>query len=111
MNQPSKIEKIKQYIVLRHEISPAIAAIGVSHAVLGAYLKWRNEPIVEEWVAGIFYKVICQARNHDEWEAIKKWPNGLQITESSIGGTCIAIAFLPIRWSKGHIYNDLKLYS
>lgn len=108
MSQPSKI---KQYIVLRHEIPPSVATIGVAHGVLGAYLKWKDEPIVQQWVSGIFYKVICQARNLEEFEAVKKWPDGLQITESSLNGLCIAVVFKPVLWSKSHLYNELKLYS
>jgi peptidyl-tRNA hydrolase len=102
--------KIKQYIVLRQEIPPSVATIGVAHGVLGAYLKWKDEPIVQQWVSGIFYKVICQARNHEEFEAIKKWPDGLQITESSLNGLTIAVVFKPFEWSKSSIFNDLKLY-
>ena len=102
--------KIKQYLVLRHEIPPSVATIGVAHGVLGSYLKWQNEPIVQQWVSGIFYKVICQARNYEEFEAIKKWPDGLQITESKLNGLCICVAFKPFVWSKSSIFNDLKLY-
>lgn len=104
--------KIKQYIVLRHEISPAVAAIGVGHGVLASYLKWQNDPIVREWVHGIFYKVICQAENREEWELIKKWQyDKIIMTESSLDNLEIAVVFKPIVWTKSHIFNDLKLYS
>lgn len=105
--------KIKQYIVLHYNISPAVATIGCSHGVLAAYLKWKDDPMVQDWVSGKygpFYKVICQARNEQEWEAIKKWEGGLQITESSLDNLCIAIVFKPFIWSKSSIFTELKLY-
>ena len=103
-------EKIKQYLIVRPNISPAIACIGVAHGVLGSYLKWQEDPIVKQWVGGIFYKVICQARDMNEWEAIKKWPDNIIITESSLGKLDICLAFKPFVWSKSSIFNDLKLY-
>lgn len=105
--------KIKQYIVLRPGISPAVATIGCSHGVLAAYLKWQNEPIVQDWISGKygpFYKVICQARDMNEWEAIRKWEDNIQITESSLDNMCIAIVFKPIEWSRSSIFNELMLF-
>jgi hypothetical protein len=103
-------QKIKQYLVLRPSISPAIATIGVAHGVLASYLKWKDDPIVQEWVGGVFYKCICQARDMNEWEAIKKWPNNIIMTESSIGNIEICIVFKPFVWNKSSIFNELKLY-
>jgi hypothetical protein len=105
--------KIKQYLVLRPSISPAIATIGVAHGVLATYLKFKDEQIVQDWISGKygpFYKVICQARDLKEWEAIKKWPNNIVITESSLDNLDICIAFKPFEWTKSSIFNDLKLY-
>ena len=102
--------KIKQYLVLRPEISPPIACVAVAHGVLASYLKWQNEPIVQEWVNGVFYKCICQARDFKEWEAIKKWPDNIIMSESSLDNLEICIAFKPFLWSKSSIFNELKLY-
>jgi hypothetical protein len=106
--------KIKQYLVLRPEISPSVACIGVAHGVLGSYLKFKDDSIVQDWISGKygpFYKVICQAKNMHEWEAIKKWSDNVIITESSLGGLEICVAFKPFIWNKSSIFNDLKLYS
>lgn len=108
------IIRIKQYLVLRHGISPSIATIGVAHGVLGSYLKWQNEPIVQDWVSGKygpFYKVICQAQDQQQWEAIKKWPDSVIITESKLDNMEVCVAFKPFKWSKSSIFNELKLYS
>lgn len=105
------LTKIKQYIVLRHEISPALACIGVGHGVLAAYLKWKDEQIVKDWVGSIFYKCICQAENESQWNAIKNWKEDkVVITESSVDNMEIAIIFKPAPFSRGSIFNDLKLY-
>jgi hypothetical protein len=106
--------KIKQYIVLRHEISPALACIGVGHGVLAAYLKWKDEQIVKDWVSGEygpFYKVVCQAENEAQWNAIKNWKEDkVVITESSVDNLEIALIFKPAPFSKGSLFNELKLY-
>jgi hypothetical protein len=105
--------RIKQYLVLRPNISPAVATIGVAHGVLASYLKWKDEKIVQDWVSGEygpFYKCICQAESMREWEAIKKWENGVIITESKLDNLDICVAFKPFIWSKSSIFNELKLY-
>jgi len=106
--------KIKQYLVLRPEISPAVATIGVGHGVLAAYLKWQTDEIVKDWVSGKygpFYKVICQANDLNHFEMIKKWPDNIQITESRLDNLCICIVFKPFVWEKPSIFNELKLYN
>lgn len=104
-------QKIKQYIVLRPEISPPLACIGVGHGVLAAYLKWKDDQIVKDWVGGIFYKCICQAQSFKEWNAIKNWKEDkIVITESSVDNLEIALIFKPIPYVKGSIFNELKLY-
>lgn len=106
--------KIKQYIFLRHDISPSLACIGVGHGVLAAYLKWKDEQIVKDWVGGEygpFYKVICQAENEIQWKSVKNWKEDkVIITESSVDNLEIAVIFKPIQYSKGSYFNDLKLY-
>lgn len=105
--------KIKQYIVLRHDISPAIATIGVAHGVLAAYLKWKDESIVQDWISGKygpFYKVICQAKDNIQWENLKTWNDSVLITESKLDNLCIAIVFKPVIWDKNSIFNTLELY-
>jgi hypothetical protein len=112
MNQHSKI-KIKQYIVLRHDISPAVACIGTAHGVLACYLKFKDDPVTQDWISGKygpFYKVICKARDSAEWEAIRKWNEGVEITESSLNGLAIAMVFKPFIWHKASIFNELQLY-
>jgi hypothetical protein len=99
---------------LHPDISPAIAAIGCAHGALAAYLKWKDDPIVQDWIGGKygpFYKVICKAIDINQFYAIKKWDNNILITESSLNNMCIAIVFKPFIWTKSSIFNELKLYS
>lgn len=105
--------KIKQYIVLRHEISPAVATLGVGHGVLAAYLKWQDDPIVQTWVdptTGPFYKVVCQARDLDEFMLVRKWGEHIVMTESSLDNLEISVVFKPFEWQKGSMFDSLKLY-
>jgi hypothetical protein len=106
--------KIKQYIVLRHDITPSVATIACAHGVLAAYLKWQDDQIVKDWISGLygpFYKVICQASDAHQWRSIQLWENYIPITESKLDNLRIALVFKPQEASKGSIFNDLKLYS
>lgn len=106
--------KIKQYLILRQDISPAVAAIGVAHGVLAAYLKWQNDPIVANWVSGNygpFYKVICQAKCYKEFQLAKSLGEHVAIQESKLDGLEICLAFKPFVYKKGSQFDDFKLYS
>jgi hypothetical protein len=105
--------RIKQYIVLRPSISPAVATIGVAHGVLACYLRYRDDQVVKDWISGTygpFYKVICQARDMTEFNAIMKWKDNVVITESKLDNLPVAIVFKPIEYTKSSIFNELKLY-
>lgn len=107
------MRKIKQYIVLRPQISPSLAVIGVAHGVLAGYLKWKDEEIVKDWISGKygpFYKVICQAEDLKQFQIIRNWYENIVMTESSVDNAEIAVVFKPFEFSKGSIFNDLKLY-
>ena len=100
---------MKMYILIREgaEIIVGFAILAAAHASLAAYLKFRDTPEVQEWLAGPFYKVICHVTD-DEFERAKAVEDHVVITESVLGGQEVALAFRPrTAWPKEFKYFRL----
>ncbi len=91
---------MKMYILVKEDVSLGHAMTAVAHASLGAYLKYRDSEEVIAWLSGPFYKVICKV-NEKEFEKAKSFEDNIVITESSLNGQEVAIAFKPrVEWPK-----------
>jgi peptidyl-tRNA hydrolase len=99
---------MKMYILVKEEIPLGIAMVGVAHASLAAYLKFKDTPEVSSWLSGPFYKAVCKV-NAKEFENAKQVEDHIIITESSLGNQEVAIAFKPREeWPK--MFKFLRLY-
>ena len=105
------MSKIIMPMVLRPQISPATAAIACAHGGLAGYLRWKDDPLVQEWISSVFYKRIYQPRDLTLWEAILRWPDALVLTESKLDRIQVIAVFKPCRWSSSLLFNELPLYS
>ena len=85
---------MKMYILIRDDVPTGFAVLAAAHASLAAYLKFRESPAIEEWLAGPFYKAVCTV-NEKEFEKAKSCPNHVVITESALDDREVAIAFEP----------------
>ena len=85
---------MKMYILIRDSLEPGHAALAAAHASLACYLKYKESPEVPEWLSGPFYKTICSV-NDAEFEAAKKFDGHVIMTESSLDGMEVALAFKP----------------
>lgn len=103
--------KIVMPMVLRPNLSPAAAAVACSHGALAGYLRWKDEPIVQQWIASVFYKRIYQARDLDMWQAIQKWPDSLVLTESALDHLAVIAVFMPRAWTPSNPFTGIPLYS
>jgi peptidyl-tRNA hydrolase len=99
---------MKMYILVKEEVPLGIAMVGVAHASLAAYLKFKTSPEVGTWIAGPFYKAVCKV-NSKEFENAKQVEDHVIISESSLNNQEIAIAFKPRdEWPK--MFKFLRLY-
>ena len=99
---------MKMYILVKEEVPLGFAMLAVAHASLGAYLKYQETDEVKEWLSGSFYKVVCKV-NEKEFEMAKSFKDNVVITESSLEGQEIAVAFKPrVDWPKP--FRFYKLY-
>ncbi|PTL83839.1 peptidyl-tRNA hydrolase [Vitiosangium sp. GDMCC 1.1324] len=87
---------LKMYILIRERVPIGFAVLAAAHASLAAYLKFRDTPEVAEWLSGPFYKVVCKVTD-EAFEQAKGFEDHVVLTESSLGGQEVAIAFKPRR--------------
>jgi peptidyl-tRNA hydrolase len=99
---------MKMYILIKESIPLGFALVASAHASLAAYLKFQNTPEVAEWLSGPFYKAVCKVSD-GEFEKAKEAGDLVVITESSLGGAEVALAFKPrAAWPKA--FQFFKLY-
>ncbi|MFC1812340.1 peptidyl-tRNA hydrolase [Thermodesulfobacteriota bacterium] len=98
---------MKMYILIKDDVSTGNAVLSAAHAVLAAYLKFKDTPEVDQWLSGPFYKVICRV-NDKEFEKAKECPDHVVMTESALDNREVAIAFKPReKWPKSFKYYRL----
>jgi peptidyl-tRNA hydrolase len=100
---------MKMYILVKESIPVGNAIVSASHASLAAYLKFNDDEQMKQWVSGPFYKVVCKV-NEKEFENAKQVEKNVIITESSLNGQEVAIAFCPREeWPK--MFKFFKKYA
>jgi len=85
---------MKMYILIRDDVPNGFAVLAAAHASLAAYLRFKDTPEVEQWLAGPFYKAVCSV-NNKEFERAKTVEDHVVITESALDGREVALAFRP----------------
>lgn len=86
---------MKMYILIRESVPVGKAIVAAAHASLACYLKFPDHPATEAWLDGpAFYKVVCKVTDA-EFEKAKEESDYVVLTESTLEGQEVAIAFLP----------------
>ncbi|HZI10273.1 MAG TPA: hypothetical protein VE153_07735 [Myxococcus sp.] len=105
---PKPAVPLKMYILIRDSLPPGHAVLAAAHASLAAYLKFKDTPEVAEWLSGPFSKAVCRVSD-GEFERGRACEDHVVLTESSLGGQEVAIAFKPRReWPKA--FRFFRLY-
>ena len=99
---------MKMYILVRDDIPLGFAMVAAAHASLAGYLRFKDQPEVQQWLTGPFFKAVCKA-NAKEFENAKLVPDHVVLTESALQDREVAIVFKPRdEWPK--MFKYLKLY-
>lgn len=104
------MSKLKMHIVLRWDLSAQAAIVAASHASLGTYLTFKNNPLMQEWQRTSFIKILHRPLNREHWENCKKFGEHRVFTESSLGNLETAIGFDIIRVENIY-FKDLPLWT
>lgn len=86
--------KTRMYILVRDRVPLGFAAVSIAHAALSCFLKFKDEPYMQKWLAESYRKCVCSVTDA-QFEAAKAVKNNVLVTESGYGGTEIALAFCP----------------
>lgn len=101
-------EIMKMYILVRDNIPLGFAMVAVAHASLAGYLRFQNEPEIQEWLSGPFFKAVCKV-NAREFANAKQVVDHVVISESALNNQEVAIVFKPRQeWPK--MFRFFKLY-
>ncbi|MFT5891432.1 MAG: peptidyl-tRNA hydrolase [Dokdonia sp.] len=99
---------MKMYILIKDNVPEGFAILAAAHASLAAYLKFKEDPDMQTWVSGTFYKVVCKV-NDKEFQKAKTVEDHVVLTESALDHNEVAIAFKPREeWPKP--FTFYKLY-
>lgn len=85
---------MKMYIILKDNLPDKLAPVVAAHASLACYKKFEADVRMQNWINGIFRKVVCLA-NEKEFEKLKQEADNVLLTESSLGGEEVCLAFCP----------------
>lgn len=87
---------MKMYILIPEGVESGFAIVGAAHASLACYLKFSEDTNTKEWLSGPFYKTVCRVSQSELEKAKLDCPDFVSITESSLDGIEVAVAFKPL---------------
>jgi len=98
---------MKMYILIKASVPLGYAIVAAAHASLACYLRFKDHPDVGKWLSGPFRKVVCKVPEN-AFEAAKAVEDHVVLTESSLGGQEVAVAFRPREeWPKSFQFFPL----
>jgi peptidyl-tRNA hydrolase len=109
-NYDMKKSRLKMYIVLRWDLSPAGAVVAASHASLGTYLTFLENPLMQEWQKTSFVKCVLKARSYEEFQFLKTVSTNRVFTESTLDNLEVSIGY-DINENLTWILKDIPLWS
>jgi hypothetical protein len=84
------------YILVKDDVPSGHSMNCAAHAAVLCYNKYKDDPIVQEWVSGPYYKVCCKV-TPEEFEEFKKYDDYYIIEEDMLDDREISMAFKPRR--------------
>jgi hypothetical protein len=91
---------MKMYILIKENVPNKMAPVIAAHASLACYKLFEEDMDIQDWIKGIFKKVVCGV-NYKEFENAKLEAKHIVLTESALNNEEVAIAFCPrVEYSK-----------
>lgn len=82
------------YILVKQNVPDKMVPVIAAHASLACFRKFENTENMQQWINGIFKKVVC-AVTETEFENAKKEIDHLVLTESYLENQEVCIVFSP----------------
>lgn len=107
-----KKPKLRMHIVLAWDLSPAQVAVACSHASLGTYLTFIDNPLMKEWLASSFVKVIHQVNEGSElFLTCRGFGLNRVFTESSLKNKEVSVGFDILPPDREDRFKQIPLYN
>lgn len=97
------------HLVLRPDISIAVAMISAMHAPLGTYLTFKDDPVTQAWEKISFVKILHQAINIQQFKLCRNIGLHRVFTESTLDNIEVCIGFKPL-FNDGNKFDDIPLW-
>ena len=100
---------MKMYILLKDSVPDSFAPVIAAHASLACYKTYENDTDMQQWMQGIFKKVVCKV-NEKEFTNAKREAKHMVLTESALNNEEVCIAFCP-RAEYSKAFRFYKMWS
>lgn len=87
-------KKIKMYILIKDYLPVGHAINCACHATAAVMIKYRGDPVMQEWEDDHFYKVACKV-TPEQFEEFKKFDDHVVIKEGNFNNEEMTIGFKP----------------
>lgn len=105
----SGIPALKMRLVVNPQLTTVQAAVACAHASLGTYLRWQDDPLMQEWQQLSFRKVLLTALSYQGWLLAKEYGEHVVFTESSLKGMETVLGFRVVN-ECDHRLRELPLF-
>ncbi len=82
------------YIFVKRSVPDNLVPVVTAHSSLACYKKFETDLEMQEWITGVFRKVVCVV-NDLEFESLKLVERNIVLTESGLQNKEVTIAFCP----------------
>jgi len=104
------MKKLTMYILIKEDTPNGHAANCAAHAAVKCFNKYKDDPLVQEWIEGEgYYKVTCKV-TPAQFEYFKEIEHNYVVSEDRLDDREIAIAFKP-RETYPKEFKELPLWS
>lgn len=100
---------MKMYILVKQNVPDKLVPVIAAHASLACFRKFEHTENMQQWINGIFKKVVCSV-NEKEFENAKNELENLILTESSLDNQEVCIVFSP-REEYSKMFKFLKMWT
>lgn len=85
---------MKMYILIQNTVPDKLAPVIAAHASLACFRKFEQDADMQQWINGIFKKVVCKV-SAAEFSLAQQTEKHILLTESALDHQEVALAFCP----------------
>lgn len=100
---------LKMYILVKGSVPVGLGVNAVGHTSLATYLKFKDDPVLQDWVTSKHFRKVTCVVSDKEFEKAKTYQDHVIMTENALGDVEVAIGFKP-REHWPEFFKSLKLF-